>query len=269
MGGGSGTTKSIPWKPQGEQFKNLYDRAEQLVGQGPLEYFPGSTIAPRNAWQTQANQNVADMVTGGSPGLSAAVRENQLTSEGAYLDVDSNPWLRGVGEAAGQDITRDFNRSVMPGIASRFGGSGRSAGPGGGANAETSAMSAANRDLGQELGQMYSNLYGGAYESERGRMMSSVNAAPGLRSAEFGEQAALSAAGGDEFAYAQMQLSDLVNKFNFEQYEPYERLGLYQGLINQPGGYGLNKQTSNIGTAQMAGLGIAGASAVGSFIGGA
>jgi hypothetical protein len=116
-------------------------------------------------------------------------------------------------------------------------------------------MSAANRDLGQELSQMYAGLYGGSYESERNRMGSAVAQAPGLRQSQFADQAALQAAGRDEFQYAQLQLSDFVNRFNFEQYEPYERLGLFQGLVSQPGGYGVQRGSSNVGPAQIAGMG--------------
>jgi len=266
MGSGSGETTNIPWGPQGQMFKNLYEQADQLLG-NQLEYFPGSTVAPRNAWQTEANANVAGLVGEGSPGLQSALEENRRTTSGEYLDPHTNPWLRGVADSAAMDISRQYNRTVQPQIASRFGGAGRSAGPQDSNNAEANAMSSANRDLGQELSQMVSNLYGGAYESERGRMGSAVAQAPGMRRAEFQDQAALSAAGMDEFKYAQMQLSDQVNRFNFEQYEPYESLGLYQGLINQPGGYGVQTQTSQMGGAQIAGLGIAGASALGQFIG--
>jgi hypothetical protein len=116
-------------------------------------------------------------------------------------------------------------------------------------------MSAAQRDLGQELSQMYAGLYGTSYENERGRMGQAVGMAGSLRGAQFADQAALQAAGRDEFQYAQLQLSDLVNRFNFEQYEPYERLGLYQGLISQPGGFGTDRAKSNIGAAQIAGMG--------------
>lgn len=266
MSQGSGETTNVPWGPQGKQYKKLYEQADALLAR-QLEYYPGSTIADRSPWSTQANLNVANLVSGGAGGVEAAVAENRRTLEGQYLDVESNPWLRGVGEAAGQDITRDFNRTVMPGIASRFGGAGRSAGPQDAGTAESAAMGAAQRDLGEELGQMYSNLYGGAYESERGRMGQAVGMAPGVRQMEFADQRALSAAGADEFQYAQMQLSDLVNKFNFEQYEPYERLGLYQGLINQPGGYGTQTQRSQMGGAQYAGLGISAAGTAAQFIG--
>lgn len=253
MGSGKTQDESYPWGPQQERYKKLYDEADQLIGE-KLNYYPESTVAPRNPWQTQANQNVASMVQGGSGMLDSAVAENQRTTSGQYLDVGSNPYLRGVGDAAAQDTSRAYNRSVMPAIASRFGGAGRSAGPQDSGNAEGNAMAAARRDLGQELSQMYSGLYAGAYENERGRMGQAVGMAPAMRGMQFADQAALQAAGRDEFQYAQMQLSDSVNRYNFEQYEPYERLGRYQGLISQPGGYGSSMQSSAIGGAQIAGM---------------
>ena len=202
-----------------------------------------------------ATQNVGDLVAGGSTLSEGAIAETEKTVRGEYLDVDSNPYLRGVGEAAASDITRSYQTAVQPGIASRFGGAGRSAGPQDVRNAEGTAMSMANRDLGQELAQMYAGLYGGAYESERGRMGTAAGMAPAMRGMQFADQAALQAAGRDEFKYAQLQLSDLVNRFNFEQNEPYERMGRFQSLISQPGGYGTSAGT--MGAAQGIGMGAA------------
>jgi hypothetical protein len=262
MGMGKTQDESLPWGPQGKEYKKLYAEADDLLTR-TLNYYPDSTIAARNPWQTQANRNVATMVGEGSPGMTSALAENQRTTSGQYLDVGSNPYLRGVGDAAAEDTTRAYNRGVMPGIASRFGGAGRSAGPQDPGNAEGNAMSAARRDLGQELSQMYSGLYGGAYEAERGRMGQAVGMAPSMRGMQFADQAALQAAGRDEFQYAQMLLSDQVNRFNFEQYEPYERLGRFQGLINQPGGYGTSVGTSGIGGMQIAGMAASAAAPIG------
>lgn len=257
MGTGSTKSSSQPWGPQRGAYKRFFDYIKDNPGlmEDQLEYFPGSTIADRNPWQTQANQGIADLVNQGSPGLTSALAENQRTTSGEYLSPFSNPFLREVGDTAAQDISRSYNRTVAPGIASRFGGAGRSTGAGQGmSSAEGAAMSASQRDLGQELSQMYANLYGGAYESERGRMGPAAGQAPGLRQAQFADQAALSAAGTSEFQYAQMQLSDLVNRWNFEQYEPYERLGQFQSLISQPTGYGETKNTSKLGTIQYIGM---------------
>jgi len=255
MGTGSTKTSSQPWGPQAQQFRQLFRQFDQSgIRDRPLEYFPDSTIAGRNPWSTMANQNIANLVGTGSQGLNSAIAENQRTSEGYYLR-NTNPYLRDIASTAGEDISRMYNMTVMPAIASRFAGAGRSAGPTSGvANAEGAAISAAQRDLGQELSQMVANLYGGAYESERGRQGTAVAQAPGLRQAQFADQAALSAAGADEFQYAQMQLSDLVNRWNFQQYEPFERYGMYQGLISQPSGYGETKNTSKLGTAQYIGM---------------
>lgn len=252
LGTGTDETTKIPWAPQGAQFQQLYQRADQFVDQ-PREYYPGSTIAPRSRLETQAVSNIESMVGAGSEDLRAAQTANRATLAGDYLTPDSNPYLRQVGEAAAGDITRQYQRAVMPGISSRFAGAGRSAGVTGGPNAETSAMAAANRGLGQELSQMYASLYGGAYEAERGRQVGAVGAAPGLRQAEFGEQTALASAGRDDFKYAQLQLSDLVDRFNFGQNEFYERLGRFQGLISQPGGYGTSETRGELGPAQIIG----------------
>jgi len=271
MGTGSTTSSSSPWGPQAKQYRQFYKELDASgIRDTPLEYYQGSTVADRNPWQTQANQNVANMVGEGSAGLTSAVQENQRTTEGQYLSPFSNPYLREVGDTAASDISRQYNRTVAPGISSRFGGAGRSTGTGQGmSSAEGNAMSASQRDLGQELSQMYANLYGGAYENERGRMGQAVSQAPGLRQAEFGEQAALQAAGRDEFQYAQMQLSDLVNRWNFEQYEPFERYGMYQGLISQPQGFGETWNTSKMGTMQWIGMaGSALTPSIGSMMGG-
>jgi hypothetical protein len=251
---GSTDSTTIPWRPQRDPYKSLYDAAEG-VRDRPLEYYPGSTVADRNAWSTMANQNVADMVNQGSTGLDTAVAQNEKTASGYYLTPDSNPYLKEFGDAAASDISRQYMRTVQPGIASRFGGSGRSTGAGQGmSSAEGAAMASANRDLGQELSQMYSGLYGGMYDQERGRQENAVGMAGDLRGAQFADQAALSAAGADEWKYAQLQLSDMVNRWNFEQYEPSERLGLYQSLISQPGGVGSTSGSSQLGGLQVAGM---------------
>jgi hypothetical protein len=247
MGTGSTQQESHPWGPQAGQYRRFFKYLDELgLKEQALEYFPDSTIADRNPWQTIANRNISELVAGGSAGKTAA---------GEYLSPFTNPYLREVGDTAAQDISRAYQRTVAPGISSRFAGAGRSVGPETGmSGAEGAAMSASQRDLGQELSQMYANLYGGAYESERGRMGSATQIAPALRQAQFADQAALQAAGRDEFQYAQMQLSDLVNRWNFQQYEPWERLGMYQGLISQPTGYGRTVNTSKLGTAQYIGM---------------
>ena len=107
---------------------------------------------------------------------------------------------------------------------------------------------------------MYAGLYGGAYERERGRQAAAPGQSINLRQQQFAEQGTLAAAGRDEFQYAQLALNDLVQRFNFEQYEPYERLGAFQNFIT--GGSGLiggntsATSSSSPGGAQIAGLAL-------------
>jgi len=270
MGGGSKSadTSSTPWGPQGVQLRELYEQARGLFDQGPLQYPGFSTVADRNPYSSEATSNVAGLVNA-SGGLDSALQQNQATLRGDFLDPSTNPALKGAGQAAAQDITRAYQTTVLPGIASRFGGAGRSAGPSGGpgGNAETHAYSNSQRDLGQELSQMFGGLYGRAYETERGRQYDAQTTAIGLRERQFQDQSALAMAGRDEFSHAQLQLNDMVQRFNFEQYAPYESLGMFKDFISG-GAYGTtsSRTQSSPGSLQYAGLGVAGAGAVGNAV---
>jgi len=259
-GGGSKETQTDPWGPQGDQLEFLYTQARSLYNEGPRQYPPGGTVADRHPYSTAATQNTFDIAN--NQGLQAAIENNQATLRGDFRSPFSNPHLREVGDTAAEDITRSFRRGTVPMIASRFGGAGRSAGPETGGNAEMSALADAERGLGGELSQMYANLYGGAYERGMDREQTAVGQSIDLRGREFQDQQALSAAGRDEFMYSQMQLNDAVQGFNFEQYAPYEQLGLFKDFI-AGGSYGSSSTFSATpGPMQYTGLGIAGAGAL-------
>jgi len=273
MSTGSTTTKNEPWGPLRHQLKKFYKEAEGLYDQGPLDYYPDSTIAARDPMQEQANRNIGTLAGNYDvSSLQSAIGANEATLRGDYLSPFTNPELRNVGNAAAEDITRSYQRTVAPQIASRFAGSGRST-SGQGGSAEGAAMSASQRDLGQELSQMFSGLYGGAYEAERGRQYNAVGQAGQLNQAQimsrqqqFAEQGAMSAAGRDEYAYAQLQLNDLVERFNFEQYAPYQALDKYQQYLQSGSQFNRTTNTSKLGTAQY--IGMAGSALMPSIGGG-
>lgn len=262
MSTGSQKSETKPWKPHGIQLKKLYAEANALYDQGPLQYFPGQTLADRHPFSSQATQNISDLVGNFNiDSLGSALDQNQRTLSGEYLSPFTNPNLRATGDAAAEDITRSYSRTVAPQIASRFAGSGRSMGPNTGMNAEGAAMSAGRRDLGQELSQMYSGLYAGAYEAERGRQFEAGNQAVslqgaqlGLRQQQFNEQGALAAAGRDEFQYAQLQINEMMDRFNFEQYAPYEALSQFQQYIQSGSQFSTTKNTSKLGVIDYIGM---------------
>jgi hypothetical protein len=88
----------------------------------------------------------------------------------------------------------------------------------------------------------------------------------GLRERQFADQNSLAAAGRDEFAYAQLQLNDMVQGFNFEQYAPYEQLGFFKDFISGGSYGGSSVTTATPGAMQYTGLGLGAAGAAGSIL---
>jgi len=274
--GGSTATTNVPWGPQGSQYQKLYDFASPLLGQ-QLQYYPGSTVADRSPWQQQANQQGAQQALGGSPFVQAGQQNALQTQQGQFLTPDSNPYLRNTFDTASEDVTRAYMRTVMPNIESRFGGAGRgdlvnnptqSPRP----TSQTAARNDAQAGLSDSLSQMAANLYGGNYQQERGRQLQGQALIPGLRTEDYRDVDQLRQSGRDEFAYSQIQLDDLISRFNFAQQEPYQRGQGFQSLISQPGGgygssFGSGGQSSSPGALQYAGLGTSALGLIGSLLG--
>lgn len=106
--------------------------------------------------------------TGAMAGLRPAQEQLGGTASGQYLG--SNPMLDAMFNRAAGRVTDQFQNSVMPGINSIFGAGGRA-----GSGLHAAEMQSANRNLGDQLGGMAADIYGGAYESERDRMLGAAN----------------------------------------------------------------------------------------------
>jgi hypothetical protein len=91
-------------------------------------------------------------------------------TQGKYLTPDSNPYLKGMYEAASRPMIEQFNTQIAPGIAAQFSGSGRY-----GAPSQAFVGNQAAGRLADTLGDMSSNLYGQAYSQERGFQQGAAN----------------------------------------------------------------------------------------------
>jgi hypothetical protein len=101
-----------------------------------------------------------DLAGAGTPLLGASQDELLKILSGAYLTPESNPALKGYGDAVADTIGSRVD--------SRFSAAGRY---GSGAHADTLAKS---------IGEAILPLYSGAYENERSRMYGGSVAAPGV-----------------------------------------------------------------------------------------
>lgn len=225
-GGGGGSTnttvqKSDPWSGQQPYLTDTFQKAQDLYNNYSPSYYDGNTVAPLS---TQTNQYVGaamDRAQGSQLEHSTA---NMLTNttNGAYLGA-GNPYL--------QNAMNTVAQSVVPQIDSKFEGSNRY-GSGAHINAEASALSNA-------AGQMaYQN-----YADERGNQMKASLMTPQMNSMDWNNINQMNNAGSIVDNYNQSQINAAVQKHNWEQQLPYEKLNQYAAITNN-GSYG----STNMGT---------------------
>lgn len=228
-GGDTGTSTTVqnaePWSGiqpfltgAGGQ-PGLYPLAAQQV-QRPQQYFPGSTVVGFSPETEAALGFTTERALAGSPLLGAAQAEAQRTLQGDYL-AEGNPYLDAVGDR--------LYRQIRPRVDAQF-ARGPAGSPGHG-------FSMANA-----LGDAMAPYHFGAFESERGRMQSAMGAAPGLANADYFDAAQLAGAGQQREGLQSRILQDEINRFNFGQQEPIQRLAQYAGLLGT--GVGPNNVTS-------------------------
>lgn len=232
MGKDSGGAKSKsvsssqPWTAQQPYLKDLFARAQGIANQ-PLQYFPDSTVAERNPYTEQALTAQARRGLAGSDLNREAQSYTQAVLSGEHLG--SNPWLDQMYDRAAKAVSNTYNRTVLPGIETRFAGANRS-----GSDAYQRARRIANEELGDSLGGLATSIYGGAYEAERSRMGEAMRAAPTLAMQDYVDTGQAAQAGLSQEQLAQRQLDDLVKRFQFNQDEPFTRASRYAALLGQP-----------------------------------
>lgn len=229
------TQNSAPWAAQQPYLQDLFKNAQNLYNSGGAQYYQGSTVAPYSATTNQGINMTAQRGLDGSASDAGASRLATDTMNGSYLN--SNPYLDKMYDSAASAVTRNYQNAVQPGISSAFEASGRY-----GSGAQANAQSQAQLDLGQSLGNMASNIYGQNYASERNNQMQAMGFAPTLQSMDYNNLNHVLQAGGMQDQMNQAQLSDQVNRWNYNQNLPYQNLQRYQGLTG--GNYGGTATTS-------------------------
>src|SRR5690606_32498977 len=108
---------------------------------------------------------------------------------------------------------------VLPGIDSRFAASGRL---GSGLH---------GRAVGEGLGDAIGSLAYQNYGDERTNMMRGMLFAPEMAQQDYFDIAKLAEVGAQREDMAQLGINEAMARHEFEQMEPWQRLGLYNSLI--------------------------------------
>ncbi len=256
----STNTNMGPWQAQQPYLTDVFQQAQNLYNQPGPQYYKDSTIAPMNAAQNSGLNSIIGMQGQLAP-LSGALQQGTTdTLQGKYLDPSTNPYLaKTYGQAADQ-VTRSYQTATAPQTSAAYTAAGRY-----GSGARNQSVDQNNRALGTSLDNLATSIYGGNYGQERQNMLNTANNAGNIQSALYQPAGATVAAGGQQQQQSQAELQDLVNRWNFNQQQPYQKLQAYQGAVG--GNYGQsgtstttgtqNVYSNPLGSALGAGLGIA------------
>lgn len=223
-GGGTQTTSNEPPAWALPHLTAIGNMAGQLATQ-PQSYFPGSTVVPFSS-QSQMGMNRMERM---------ALDPNSIGNQavGQFGDTISGQYLPG-----GERFSA-ITAPTMDAINAQFSGGGR--------------YGSAYHQQGLAKGMM--EAIQPYWDSERGRMMSASAAAPGAQMAALNP---LMQVGGALEGKSGEYLQDAMNRWDFAQNEPWNRLTRYASIINPGAGLGGTQTTTMPGGSKLAG-GLGGA----------
>ena len=209
-GGDKQETSAEPWGAVKPYLRRGYAAAEEDILDRPREFFPGQTYVDYSP-ETEQALALQTARAGSNPLLGQAQDYTGSVLAGDYLG--QNPYLSQLSDSVLAD--------VMPQVASQFGGaSGRFGSPG---------MAEA---LGQGVSRGMAPYLFQEYGAERGRQQQAAGMAPGMAQADYFDIGQLGAVGQAREGLERLALQDEMNRFNFGQQEPTQRLQDYMGILS-------------------------------------
>lgn len=248
-GGGGGQTNTVqkadPWAGQQPYLSDVMQQANNLYYTTPTQYYDGQTYAPLSDQTETALQMQEQRALAGSPLVRSAQDQLTATMRGDYMTPDSNPYLQGQMDRV--------TANVLPQVNARFAASGRS-------DSGLAARAAAEGLADAQGGLLMQN-----YNAERGRQIQGMMFAPSLAKEDYTDAARLAEVGAAREDYTQQGINDAIARFNFQQQEPWQRLGQYSNMVQ--GHYGGTTETSTPQARRSIGAGLLGGAATGGGLG--
>ncbi len=209
-------TRTEPSEFQLPYLKTGFDMASGLLGR-PFSYYPGTTIAPFSSEQLLAQSLGTQRALAGSPLTEAGKAELLGILGGKYLSPESNPYLSAYVQRGFEETLPQLDTSAVS--AGRYG------------------SGAWGQAKGRAMADIASNIYGQAYEAERGRQMAGLQIAPTYSELDWADISRLSSIGAEKQAMEQALINENIERFEFGQMEPWQRLANYLNLVSgQMGG---------------------------------
>ena len=195
------------------------NEAQRLYQANAPQYYPGQTYVSPSAQTQAALQAQQARALAGNPLLPAAQQQQQAVIGGEYLA--NNPFFNQALAGAGQAATQSYWDAIN---AAQSGASqaGRL-----GSGAQENLFNRAGTTLANTLASKAGELAYSNYAAERGRQEAAAAGAPQLSMADYADIGQLAQAGQTAEGYQQAALEDAINRFNFEQNLPQNKLNQF------------------------------------------
>lgn len=254
-GGGGSKTQTMtqtndPWSGQQPYLSQGFQAAQQYVLNSPQQFFPNSTVVPFSNQTEQSLGMIEQRALNGSPVQTNMNQSLAATLGGDYLAA-GNPHFE---QMAGR-----VRSEVLPSINAGFNAAGRTG--------SGLAARAASLGLGDAIGALAHKDYG----DERQRMLQAASLAPQAAALDYQDATMLGQVGGVREDLAGRQLQDQINRFNYQQQEPAQRVANYMALVGGGQYGGTTTATSPLYSNRTAGMlgGALGLAGLGSSLFGA
>jgi len=242
-GGGSVTPSTIqtttqdtePWSAQKPHLERIFSGAQTAFSNAPQNYFPSSTVVDFSPQTQSALSAIEARALAGSPLEAAGQQQALSTIQGDYLNA--NPFLSAAYDAASAPVIEQWNTQIAPGIDSSFAGAGRM-----GSGLYAQARNTGENTLARNLTDMSSKMAYQNYIQERQNQLNMAQQAGAMAQQDYDPFNKLMAVGAAREGQQQAELQDQINRYNFQQSQPWDQLARYSGLVS--GGYG-GTQTTN------------------------
>jgi hypothetical protein len=220
-GGGTSETKN-QLDPTIRPFVEYgLQEAKSLYQTDTPQYYGGQTFISPSAQTQQALQAAQNRALAGSPLLPAAQQQQQDVISGAYLQ--NNPYFNQALAGAAQGATQTYNDAIMA-AQSGLSQAGRY-----GSNVGADIQNRAATTLANTLSNKYGELAYSNFANERARQDAAAMGAPALAQADYSDIQQLMNVGKTAEDYQKTALQADIDRFNFEQNKPYQKLSAYLG----------------------------------------
>ena len=218
------TTNSVQEPPAYAKpfLEKAMTAAEAAFDRAGPSYYPGQGYVDFSPQTQQALQGIEQRALQGSPLTAEAQNQALATLRGDYINRP-NPNLQGV--------IRNAMEPIMASTSSAFSGNGRF---GSGLFADA---------LANRMSQAATNMAYTDYANERALQNQMIGAAPGLADLDYSGLQKLLGVGSTYEAKGAEQLADQVNRYNYEQNLPDQKLAQY--IANVRGGTYGGQSTSS------------------------